>query len=98
MVMFQAVTSRHTGVVEHRSSAVPPFPEPYSHTTSAQTTTAAAAGTAHTPNARCHDPPNHCCNGTVADAKPDYEFIESENKAKAVLQAFEVAAEQPEWP
>jgi anthranilate synthase component 1 len=36
--------------------------------------------------------------GTVADAKPAYEFVESENKAKAVLQAFAVAAEQPEWP
>jgi anthranilate synthase component 1 len=36
--------------------------------------------------------------GTVADAKPDYEFVESENKARAVLQAFELAADQPEWP
>jgi anthranilate synthase component 1 len=36
--------------------------------------------------------------GTVADAKPDYEFEESANKAKAVLQALELAAEQPEWP
>jgi anthranilate synthase component I len=36
--------------------------------------------------------------GTVADAQPDYEFRESENKARAVLQAFELAADQPEWP
>ena len=36
--------------------------------------------------------------GTVADAQPAYEFLESQNKAKAVLQAFELAADQPEWP
>jgi anthranilate synthase component 1 len=36
--------------------------------------------------------------GTVADAKPEYEFEESQNKARAVLQAFELAASQPEWP
>jgi anthranilate synthase component I len=36
--------------------------------------------------------------GTVADAKPDYEFRESESKAKAVLQAVELAAQQPDWP
>jgi anthranilate synthase component I len=36
--------------------------------------------------------------GTVADAKPDYEFRESEAKAKAVLQAIELAVGQPEWP
>ena len=36
--------------------------------------------------------------GTVADAKPDYEFRESESKARGVLRAFEVASEQPEWP
>jgi anthranilate synthase component 1 len=36
--------------------------------------------------------------GTVADAKPDYEFRESEAKARAVLQAVELAVEQPEWP
>ncbi|MFL5844241.1 MAG: anthranilate synthase component I [Solirubrobacteraceae bacterium] len=36
--------------------------------------------------------------GTVADAKPAYEFEESANKAKAVLQAFALAADQPEWP
>ena len=36
--------------------------------------------------------------GTVADAKPDYEFRESEAKAKAVLEAIELAVRQPEWP
>jgi anthranilate synthase component 1 len=36
--------------------------------------------------------------GTVADAKPDYEFRESEAKAKAVLQAIELAVEQADWP
>jgi anthranilate synthase component I len=36
--------------------------------------------------------------GTVADAKPEYEFRESEAKARAVLQAIELAVSQPEWP
>jgi anthranilate synthase component I len=36
--------------------------------------------------------------GTVADATPDYELAESENKAKAVLRAIDVALDQPEWP
>jgi anthranilate synthase component I len=36
--------------------------------------------------------------GTVADAKPDYEYEESVNKAKAVFQAVELAVRQPEWP
>jgi anthranilate synthase component I len=36
--------------------------------------------------------------GTVADAKPDYEFRESEAKARAVLQAVELAVQQPDWP
>jgi anthranilate synthase component 1 len=36
--------------------------------------------------------------GTVADAKPDYEFRESEAKARAVLEAIELAAAQPDWP
>ncbi len=36
--------------------------------------------------------------GTVADAKPDYEFRESEAKARAVLAAIELAVAQPEWP
>jgi anthranilate synthase component 1 len=35
--------------------------------------------------------------GTVADAKPDYEYEESVNKAKAVFRAVELAASQPEW-
>jgi anthranilate synthase component 1 len=36
--------------------------------------------------------------GTVADAKPDYEYEESRNKARAVLQAFELAGRQADWP
>jgi anthranilate synthase component 1 len=36
--------------------------------------------------------------GTVADAKPDYEFRESEAKARAVMQAIELAVAQPGWP
>jgi len=36
--------------------------------------------------------------GTVADAKPDYEFLESEAKASAVLRAVEMASQQPDWP
>jgi anthranilate synthase component 1 len=36
--------------------------------------------------------------GTVADAKPDYEYRESVNKATAVFRAVELAAGQPEWP
>ena len=36
--------------------------------------------------------------GTVADAKPDYEFRESEAKARAVLEAIELAVGQPDWP
>jgi anthranilate synthase component 1 len=36
--------------------------------------------------------------GTVADAKPDYEFRESEAKARAVLAAIELAVGQPDWP
>jgi anthranilate synthase component 1 len=35
--------------------------------------------------------------GTVADAKPDYEYRESEAKARAMLQAIELAVRQPEW-
>jgi anthranilate synthase component I len=35
--------------------------------------------------------------GTVADAKPDYEYRESVNKATAVFRAVELAASQPEW-
>jgi anthranilate synthase component I len=36
--------------------------------------------------------------GTVADAKPDYEYEESVTKAKAVFKAVELAVSQPEWP
>jgi len=36
--------------------------------------------------------------GTVADAKPAYEFAESQAKASAALRAFELAGTQPEWP
>jgi anthranilate synthase component 1 len=36
--------------------------------------------------------------GTVADAKPDFELRESQAKAKAVWQAIELAAAQPDWP
>jgi anthranilate synthase component 1 len=36
--------------------------------------------------------------GTVADAKPDYEYRESVQKAKAIFSAVEMAARQAEWP
>jgi anthranilate synthase component I len=36
--------------------------------------------------------------GTVADAKPDYEYEESVTKAKAIFHAVELAARQPDWP
>jgi anthranilate synthase component 1 len=36
--------------------------------------------------------------GTVADAKPAYEYDESRAKARAVLRAIELAEEQPQWP
>jgi anthranilate synthase component 1 len=36
--------------------------------------------------------------GTVADAKPDYEYRESLSKAEAVFRAVELAAGEPEWP
>ena len=35
--------------------------------------------------------------GTVADAKPDYEYRESVNKARAVFEAVALASAQPEW-
>jgi anthranilate synthase component 1 len=35
--------------------------------------------------------------GTVADAKPEYEYEESVNKAKAVKGAIELAAQQADW-
>jgi anthranilate synthase component I len=36
--------------------------------------------------------------GTVADAKPDYEYAESEAKAQAVMRAVQLACAQPDWP
>jgi anthranilate synthase component I len=36
--------------------------------------------------------------GTVADARPDYEYDESVAKARGVLQAIELATEQADWP
>ena len=36
--------------------------------------------------------------GTVADAQPAYELAESQAKARAVLQAIELAVAQPDWP
>ena len=36
--------------------------------------------------------------GTVADARPDYEYRESVAKSRAVLEAIELAVAQPEWP
>ncbi len=35
--------------------------------------------------------------GTVADAKPDYEYEESRAKARGVVRAFELAVRQPDW-
>jgi len=35
--------------------------------------------------------------GTVADAKPDYEYRESVNKAKAMFEAVALAEAQPDW-
>jgi anthranilate synthase component I len=35
--------------------------------------------------------------GTVADAKPDYEYRESVNKAKAMFEAVALAERQAEW-
>jgi len=35
--------------------------------------------------------------GTVADARPDYEYRESLNKAKAMFRAVEIACENPDW-
>jgi anthranilate synthase component 1 len=36
--------------------------------------------------------------GTVADAKPAYEYEESVAKARGVIQAINLAVEQPDWP
>jgi anthranilate synthase component 1 len=35
--------------------------------------------------------------GTVADAKPEYEYEESVAKSRAVMQAIELACRQPDW-
>jgi anthranilate synthase component I len=36
--------------------------------------------------------------GTVADAKPEYEYEESVAKSRAVMQAVELAVSQVDWP
>jgi anthranilate synthase component 1 len=36
--------------------------------------------------------------GTVADAKPEYEYEESVAKSRAVMQAIELACDQVDWP
>jgi anthranilate synthase component 1 len=36
--------------------------------------------------------------GTVADARPDYEYRESVAKSRAAVAAIELAVAQPEWP
>src|SRR4051794_512706 len=36
--------------------------------------------------------------GTVADAKPDYEYEESRAKARGVVRAIELACAQEDWP
>jgi anthranilate synthase component 1 len=36
--------------------------------------------------------------GTVADAKPDYEYEESVAKMQAAVRAIALACEQPDWP
>jgi anthranilate synthase component I len=36
--------------------------------------------------------------GTVAEAKPEYEYEESLAKSRAVRRAIELAIQQPEWP
>jgi anthranilate synthase component 1 len=36
--------------------------------------------------------------GTVADAKPDYEYEESRAKARGVVRAIELACTQEDWP
>jgi len=35
--------------------------------------------------------------GTVADAKPDYEYRESLQKARASFSAIELAVGHPDW-
>ncbi|HYM53742.1 MAG TPA: anthranilate synthase component I [Solirubrobacteraceae bacterium] len=36
--------------------------------------------------------------GTVADAKPEYEYEESVAKSRAAMRAVELACAQPDWP
>ena len=36
--------------------------------------------------------------GTVADAKPDLEYLESVAKSRAVVAAVQLAVEQADWP
>jgi anthranilate synthase component 1 len=36
--------------------------------------------------------------GTVADAKPAYEYEESVAKTAAAMRAIELACQQPDWP
>ena len=36
--------------------------------------------------------------GTVADARPDYEYEESRSKARGVVRAIELAVRQEGWP
>ena len=36
--------------------------------------------------------------GTVADARPDYEFDESVAKMSAAMRAIALACDQPDWP
>src|SRR5437870_12672295 len=36
--------------------------------------------------------------GTVADARPEYEYEESVAKTSAALRAIELACRQPDWP
>jgi anthranilate synthase component 1 len=36
--------------------------------------------------------------GTVADARPDYEYEESRVKARGVVRAIELASRQVGWP
>jgi anthranilate synthase component 1 len=48
----------------------------------------------------CKDGTSHvqAGGGTVADARPDYEYEESRAKARGVVRAIELAVRQPEWP
>ena len=59
--------------------------------TSATRATSTPASTSARSSSRTASPTSRPGGGTVADAKPDYEFRESEAKARAVLQAIELA-------